>query len=449
MCVLNYRLVLLICKIIYKIVRLFHLNGGNVLGNIGLKLNKNLLKKFKINGKVIAVTGTNGKTSTTNIIKNILESSETKVLCNSEGNNLNTGIASLLIKNCDLKGNVNCDYLVLETDEHYVPIVYKDIKLDSFVVLNFFRDQLDRTAETEILIRNISKFLETYNNNLIINADDPNVLRLATSNPNNNNIFYYNVSKTIYAHEHMVDKGEGRFCPECGTRLKYDYYQYSHIGRFKCPKCNFGKIKPNLTLEVKDPKNGKFKYNNKTYYTKYNTIYTMYNIAACILTSTIYNINPDIISVAIQNFELKNGRLETIIINKNISILNLAKNPAGANATIQFINQDDEEKELMFVLNDNVADGKDVSWIWDINFNILNNVSRIITSGTRAYDIAVRIKNSGYDYKKIECYPNIGEAVNNLYKTNNKKYIIFNYTAVTKTRERVIEYKNRVDKNDI
>ena len=430
-------------------VKLLHLNGGNVLGNIGLKLNKHLLRKFKISGKVIAVTGTNGKTSTTNIIKNILETSGSKVLCNSEGNNLNTGIASLLIKNSDLNGNIKCDYLVLETDEHYVPIVYKDLKLDSFVVLNFFRDQLDRTAETEILIKNISKFLSTYNNNLILNADDPNVLRLASANKNNENIYYYNVSKTIYAQDHMIDTGEGKFCPECGTRLEYEYYQYSHIGRFKCPKCNFGKIKPNVTLEVKNPKEGKFKYKNKTFHTKYNTIYTMYNIAACILTSTLYNIDTDIISVAIKNFELKNGRLETIMINNEITILNLAKNPAGSNATINFINQDEEEKELMFVLNDNTADGKDVSWIWDVNFNILNNVSRIITSGTRAYDAAVRIKNSGYDYKKIECYPNIEEAVEKLYVNKNKKYIIFNYTAVTKTRNAVIEYKNRVDNNDI
>lgn len=446
---LNHRLVIIICKLIYKIIRLFGMNGGNVIGNISIKLNKHILKHFKINGKVIAVTGTNGKTSTTNLIKNILETSGAKVICNKEGNNLNTGIASLLIKNCDLNGNINCDYLVLETDEHYVPLVYKEIKLDSLVVLNFFRDQLDRAAEIEILIKNIYNFLTTYNKNLILNADDPNVVRLGYANKDNKNIFYYNVSKSINAHKDMFDKGEGRFCPICGTRLKYKYYQYSHIGDFKCPSCGFGNLKPNLTIEVKDPKDGWFKYKNKKFYTKYNTVYTMYNMAATFLLGAIYNISSDILFVSTQNFELNNGRLETFIINNNISILNLAKNPAGANATIQFMNQDDEEKELMFVLNDNIADGKDVSWIWDINFNMLNNVKRIITSGTRAYDMAVRIKNSGYDYKKIECYPKIEEAINNLYKEKTKKYIIFNYTAVNSTRNAVIKYKDRVDKNDI
>lgn len=448
MCVKS-KIVLIICKIIYKILKILGKNGGNVLGIISLTLDKHILKYFKIKGKVIAITGTNGKTSTTNLIKNTLELNGSKVICNSEGNNLDTGIASLLIKNSDINGNVNCDYLVLETDEHYVPIVYKEINLDTLVVLNFFRDQLDRAAEIEILIKNIYEFLKTYQNNLILNLDDPNVLRLAYANEENQNIKYYNVSKNTNIHSEMTDKGEGKFCPFCGTRLKYDYYQYSHIGKFKCPNNDFGNKKTDLTIEVKDPKEGKFKYNGKTFHTRYNTIYTMYNMGACFLVAKIYNIDIDTLKLATQNFELNNGRLETIVINKKISVLNLAKNPAGAQATIQFMNQDDDEKELLFVLNDNLADGKDVSWIWDINFSMLNNVVRIITSGTRAHDMAVRIKNSGYDYKKIECYPKIEEAINNLYKTENTKYIIFNYTAVNSTRNAVIEYKNRVDKNDI
>ena len=443
------RCVLVICKIIYKILKITGKNGGNVLGNIALKLDKKILKFFKIRGKIVAVTGTNGKTTTTNLIKNILETSGSKVICNTEGNNLSTGIASLLIKNSDLNGNIDCDYLVLETDEHYVPVVYKDIRLDTFVVLNFFRDQLDRAAEMDMLIKKIYEFLKTYNSNLILNADDPNVVRLAHANKENKNIKYYNVSKNTNTHKEMTDKGEGRFCPFCGTRLEYEYYQYSHIGKFKCPNNDFGNIKSDLTIEVKDPKEGKFKYNGKTFHTKYNTIYTMYNMGASFLVGSLYNIDMESLKIATQNFELNNGRLETFIINKNISVLNLAKNPAGAQATIQFMNQDDDEKELLFVLNDNIADGKDVSWIWDINFNILNNVTRIITSGTRAHDIAVRIKNSGYDYRNIECYPRIEEAINNLYKTNNTKYLIFNYTAVNSTRKAVIEYKNRIDKNDI
>ena len=129
------------------------------------------------------------------------------------------------------------------------------------------------------------------------------------------------------------------------------------------------------------------------------------------------------------------GRLEEVTIKGIPTIINLAKNPTGSNVSLRILNEDDEEKELLFVLNDNIADGFDVSWIWDINFDNLNNVSRIITSGTRAYDIAIRIKTSGFDTSKIEPYLNLHDAVQSLYKTNVKKYVIANYTALQPTRK--------------
>ncbi|MBR3152892.1 MAG: DUF1727 domain-containing protein, partial [Clostridia bacterium] len=122
---------------------------------------------------------------TTNCIAKILENDGKRVVSNLEGNNMNTGIISLLIKKCSLFGKINADYIVLETDESYVPIVYRDLKLDCLVVLNFFRDQLDRSGEVESLILKINEFLKSYNKNLILNNDDPNVSRLGKANPNN------------------------------------------------------------------------------------------------------------------------------------------------------------------------------------------------------------------------------------------------------------------------
>ena len=440
-----YKIVIFICKIIYKFMKLLGKNGGTLPGNIALRLNKNILKHFKVSGTVIAVTGTNGKTSTTNLISNIL-SSTGSVVSNREGNNINTGITSLLVKNCDLSGNVKCDYLVLECDEHYIPIVFKDLKLDSFVVLNFFRDQLDRTGEVETLIQKIDNFLEDYSGNLILNSDDPNVSRLGF-NKDKCNVYYFSVEKFNGATSSMRDRGEGKYCPFCSARLEYDYYQYSHVGKFRCPNCDFGHNDINSIVSDIDLNNGTFNYNGKTFETRYNTIYNMYNVSAAFMLSSLYNVSMDCLYESVKGFELNNGRLETVQVNGCLSVLNLAKNPTGANVTIGFMIQDDEHKELLFVLNDNVADGKDVSWIWDINFSILNNVDRIITSGTRAYDMAVRIKNSGYDFKNIEVYPNIEEAVCNLYKNSGKKYVIFNYTATTLTRRAVLNYKG--DKNDL
>ena len=118
----------------------------------------------------------------------------------------------------------------------------------------------------------------------------------------------------------------------------------------------------------------------------------------------------------------------------------MAKNPTGSNVSLRILNDDDVEKDLLFVLNDNIADGFDVSWIWDINFNNLNNVDRIITSGTRAYDIAIRIKTSGFPSEKIEPYLNLKDAVSALYKTDVKKYVIANYTSLQPTRHELKQF---------
>ena len=124
----------------------------------------------------------------------------------------------------------------------------------------------------------------------------------------------------------------------------------------------------------------------------------------------------------------------------------MAKNPTGANVSLRLLNEDPANKELLFVLNDNIADGRDVSWIWDINFEDIKNVDRIITAGTRPYDIAIRIKTSGFDAKKIIPCLTIEEAVKELYKTSGKKYVIANYTSVQNTRHEIIKYKENSEK---
>lgn len=432
-------LVLIFCKLIIKFLNIFGKNGGSLPGKVALRLNKKILKFFKVKGSVLAVTGTNGKTSTTNLICEMFGASH-KVICNREGNNINTGIASLLIKNSNIFGVVDCDYLVLEVDEHYVPVIFKDLKLDTFVVLNFFRDQLDRTGEVESLILKISNFLSSYNGNLVLNYDDPNVLRLKYSNKENDHVYLFSVPKYDGSSLHMHDKGEGKFCPICSSRLDYDYYQYSHIGRFKCPKCDFGTGDIYLELSDIDLNNKSFRALDVVFNTQYDSIYNFYNIASVLCVSKLYNIPVDVVGKVIQEYKLNNGRMESVCINGCNTIMNLAKNPTGANVSLNYMNQDDSHKDLLFVLNDKIADGKDVSWIWDINFDFLNNVDRVITSGLRAYDMAVRIKNSGYDVSKIYCCPNISEAVDLLYETSNSKYVIFNYTAVNDTRNKIILY---------
>lgn len=380
---------------------------------------------------------------TNNCISKILKDDGNKVISNVEGNNMETGILSLLIKNCTLTGKIKADYITLEVDESYLPVVFEDLKLNTLVVLNFFRDQLDRVGEVESLILKINKFLENYNGNLILNSDDPNVSRLSQANPENKNIYYFSVDKYNYATDYMKEAGEGKFCPFCSNRLEYEYYQYAHIGKFKCPKCNYGNNEIYKLVTDVDLQNQTFKIDEQIYKIKFNSIYSIYNFVAAISAVSLYNINMVTVKNTLEKFILNNGRLEKIIVKGNNTIINLAKNPTGANVSVRIINEDEENKELLFVLNDNLADGQDVSWIWDINFKDLNNVDRIITSGTRAYDIAICIKANGYQTDKIEPYLDLHEAVKSLYKTNTKKYVITNYTAIQNTRHEIMNFKNQ------
>ncbi len=447
-------IVLIISKILSSIIGIFKKNSGNVVGKIAIKLRPNIIKYFKINCPVIAVTATNGKTTTNNLLSYIVKKNGKVAVSNTEGNNMETGIVTKLIKNSTITGKIKADFITLEVDESYVPKVFKKIRLDTLIVLDFFRDQLDRNGEEESLILKINEFLKDYKGNLILNNDDPNVARLGKANPENKNVYYFSVNKYEYATKEEKEVGEGKFCPFCKTRLEYEYYQYSHIGKFKCPKCGYGENDIYLKVNNVDVKEGTFEVENNdttekdndvenrkgegtTYKTLANSIYAIYNYSAALAFSKLYNLDA---KEALATFKLDNGRCEEIEVKGSKTLINLAKNPTGANVSLRILNEDSDEKDLLFVLNDNIADGFDVSWIWDINFNI-QNVNRIITSGKRAYDIAIRIKTSGFDKEKIEAYLDLDEAVKALYKIKGKKYVIANYTALQPTRKAIFEYK--------
>lgn len=430
--------IILVIKILYLILKIFRKNGGNFLGKLAYDWNPNIFKFFKIECPIIAVTATNGKTMTNNAIVHVLKTANKKVISNTEGNNMETGILSTLLKSTTITGKIKADYLVFEVDEGYVPVVFRDLKLDTLVIIDFFRDQLDRNGEVESLILRIKDFLKTYKGNLVLNSDDPNVTRLGKANPENQNLYYFSVEKYKYATEEIKEAGEGKFCPFCNTRIEYEYYQYSHIGKFRCPNCDYGNNDIYKLAKNVDLKNKTFEVDDITYQIKFSSIYNIYNFIAVISCVSLYKIDTEYIKKALSNFILNNGRLEELSIKNTPTIINLAKNPTGANVSLRILNEDDEEKELLFVLNDNLADGYDVSWIWDINFENLNKVKRIITSGKRAYDIAIRIKTSGFDVNKIEAYLDLKEAIESLYSTKLKKYVIANYTSLQPTRKEIL-----------
>ena len=289
--------IVLAMKVLNIVLKLFGKHGGNFLGKIAFDWNPEIFKYFKVNCPVITVTATNGKTMTNNAIGYVFETAGKKVISNKEGNNMETGILSTLLKTCTLTGKIKADYLVFEVDEGYVPVVFKDFRLDTLVILDFFRDQLDRNGEVESLILKINDFLKTYTGNLILNNDDPNVARLGKANPNNENVYYFHVDRYPYATDDMKEAGEGKFCPFCKTRLEYEYYQYSHIGKFVCPDCGYGnneiyKEAKNINLNEMT-----FEVDDVLYQIKSNSIYIIYNFTAVISCCSLYNIDTKVYEI--------------------------------------------------------------------------------------------------------------------------------------------------------
>ncbi|MDE6520812.1 MAG: MurT ligase domain-containing protein [Ruminococcus sp.] len=434
-------LLIILGKIIVCILHLFRRNAGNLPGIILWHLTGGkCCKMFRVDCPIIAVTGTNGKTSVTNCIAQLFEKSGKKIIINKEGNNLDTGICSLLLRYCDISGKIDADYLILETDESHVPVVYSQLNLETLVVLDFFRDQLDRNGEMETLIQKINTFCKTFKGNLLLNLDDPNTARLGKANPENKNVKYFHAERYKFATDNIYEASEGRFCPFCGDVLEYEYYQYSHIGKFRCKKCGFGDVKPYITASSIDLEKPVFAADKHQYFPKLNSIYNIYNMTAVAGIAKLYGIKQEVTDKVISEYTVKNGRMENFMLKDRKTTLNLAKNPVGANMTLRVMNEMQGEKELLFVLNDNVADGLDVSWIWDINFSIFERVTRVITSGTRAYDIAVRIKCAGYNHENIVVRPDLDKAVAELAKTDGRKFVIANYTAVQPTRTALKRY---------
>ncbi len=437
-------ILIIIGKIIVAVLRLFKRNAGNLPGIILWHLTGGkCCKMFKVDCPIIAVTGTNGKTSVTNCIAQLFEQNGKRIIINKEGNNLDTGICSLLLRHCSISGKVDADYLIFETDESHVPVVYSQLKLETLVVLNFFRDQLDRNGEMETLIQKINSFCKTFEGNLVLNGDDPNTARLGRANPNNKNVKYFHAKPYAFATKTIFEASEGRFCPFCGEPLEYEYYQYSHIGKFCCNKCGFGNYEPYITAENIDLEKSVFTADGHEYSPKLNSIYNIYNMTAVAAAAKLYTIPENVTDNVISNYTINNGRMEAFMLGDRKTTLNLAKNPVGANMTLRVMNEMQNDKELLFVLNDNIADGLDVSWIWDINFSVFDRVTRVVTSGTRAYDIAVRIKCSGYPAEKIIVRPDLDEAVAELAATEGRKFVIANYTAVQPTRSALKRYAEK------
>ena len=421
-----------IVKGTHKLLSFFG-RGGSLPGSIALKLDKDFIKRFKMPEIVILVTGTNGKTTTSNLIAESLRASGLKVINNHRGDNLNVGIATLLATNADANYVIHADAVVIEVDELTLYRQFDHLHPSHLVVTNFFRDQLDRAGEMETIIRKIMAVTKNFTGTLILNGDDPNVLRLK-DNAEKAKTLLFSVGKNEESLLETNEASEGKFCPRCGNRLHYDYYQYSHIGRFNCPKDHYGEIAPDIFVEKVDKEKGTFIVNNTEFHSFINALYAIYNCASVLCVMKSLNLDLSNADKVFRTYSLKEGRNEEFNLNKPC-IINLIKNPTGANEVMKEINSHEEDKMICIFLNDNDQDGHDISWIWDAHFERLNqkNIREIVCSGLRAYDMALRLKYEGLE-DKIKVIEDSVKAVHYLNEANMNSYIMCTYTALHATR---------------
>lgn len=421
-----------IVKGTHKLLSLFG-RGGSLPGSIALKLDKDFIKRFKMPEIVILVTGTNGKTTTSNLIAESLRASGLKVINNHRGDNLNVGIATLLATNADANYVIHADAVVIEVDELTLYRQFDHLHPSHLVVTNFFRDQLDRAGEMETIIRKIMAVTKDFTGTLILNGDDPNVLRLK-DNAEKAKTLLFSVGKNEESLLETDEASEGKFCPRCGNRLHYDYYQYSHIGRFNCPKDHYGEIALDIFVEKVDKEKGTFIVNNTEFHSFINALYAIYNCASVLCVMKSLNLDLSNADKVFRTYSLKEGRNEEFNLNKPC-IINLIKNPTGANEVMKEINSHEEDKMICIFLNDNDQDGHDISWIWDAHFERLNqkNIREIVCSGLRAYDMALRLKYEGLE-DKIKVIEDSVKAVHYLNEANMNSYIMCTYTALHATR---------------
>jgi UDP-N-acetylmuramyl tripeptide synthase len=393
-------------KLLICLSRILGNQGTDFPGRIARKIDPHILDKLAGNVKeeIYIITGTNGKTTTTNMIARILEEKGYSFVHNRAGANMITGITTAFIEEANILGNRSYEYALLETDEANVPLLLKELTPRVVLITNFFRDQLDRYGELDSTISLIKNAVRDTDVELVLNADDPLVVHF--QNDTGLHCWYYGFEDTDYDVLQGEESREGRFCAFCAAELQYESFHYAQLGKFHCSNCGSQNPRRNFTGHgLRMTPEIHFAVNDLEIYSPYLGFYNAYNILAAVSVAKLVGIQDDIIQRAIASYKPRAGRMEQFQIGDKKAIQVLVKNPTGLNQTLATLNTDVSSKALFFALNDNAGDGRDVSWIWDAQVEDIttsdSGVKSITCSGLRSGDAALRFKYAGFDEEII------------------------------------------------
>ena len=419
--------IILLNKFIYFIGKLVN-KGSSMPGKIYLKLDKNILKKIKLPKNVIMVTGSNGKTSTTEIIYSILSKNGYKVGCNVEGYNQIEGVTTVILNSCNIFGKVKKDVLILEADEQYLKYITKYITPTHLVVTNIYRDQMTRNGHPEYIYNTIKEGIPD-ETTLILNTDDPLSSLLGYKREN---VIYYGMAENeLDSKENNSRYNDGAYCPNCKAKLKYEYYHFNHIGKYECEKCGHSRKNPQYEIANIDLQTGKFKINgNYEIELNLRSIYNAYNELAAFAVSNIIGLEGEKIVDKLNNYVLKNDRVQTFDIEgkKGMLLTSKHENSISYNQSLRYIVNENKPCTVVIII-DAVSRKyftSETSWIWDIDFEILDAdcVKNIILAGKYVHDLSIRFDYTNIDKSKIIKEQDLDEMMKKVKESKNENIYV-------------------------
>ena len=424
-------------KTITALVRGLRLGAASVLpGEIARRIHPRLLSLLcqQVRQGVILIVGTNGKTTTSLLLRTILENQGYKITHNVTGANLINGLITALLADTNLIGQLKTDYAILEVDENVLPLVLKECQPRLILGLNLFRDQLDRYGEVDLISQRWQKAIAPLPEDtvIILNADDPTLSHLGQKLPQK--VQFFGLSEpNLYLEEipHAVDS---IYCPSCGDPLDYRGVYLSHLGDFQCPSCGFRKSQP--------------AFHSQDWPQILIGVYNKYNTLAAGLVAQELGIDNEAIFETVKGFRAAFGRAEELTVKgKHVRIL-LSKNPVGMNETIRAVTEikaTGKASTTLMVLNDRIPDGTDVSWIWDVDTEKLVRLGgTIVVSGDRVYDMALRLQysreelNSAADNLQLIVKEDLASAIATALEQSSEDetlHILPTYSAMLEVRK--------------
>ncbi|MFA9398900.1 MAG: MurT ligase domain-containing protein [Clostridiaceae bacterium] len=432
---------IIVSKIVQKLSASILKGGSNFPGTIALKFDKDILKTVASNYSVIIVTGTNGKTTTTSMIYNTIKSSNLPVISNNTGANMFSGIVSCFVKNYSFKNKAK-RYAVIEVDEANLIYVTSYITPEIICITNLFRDQLDRYGEVYSTLNVILKGIKNIpSTTLLLNGDESLLGDLDLKNP----MLYYGFNTKVYEDSSIDVNADAKFCKKCKSPYQYNFITYNHLGDFYCESCGYKRPHLNYFVNRIDEITSEYSHieiNNQEFIINQPGIYNIYNALSSYGVAKILNISTEYIFSSLKNQKSQFGRQEKINIDgKELNII-LVKNPAGYDEAINTVTLNKGNISLAILLNDNYADGRDVSWIWDVNFEKLNQlkIDDIFISGIRLYDMAIRLKISGLNLDKFKIEDNYDSLINDMKKSSSDSiFVLATYTSMTSLRKFLVK----------